>query len=325
MTHILLTGAGFSHNWGGMLAEGVFSYLLGCDELDDETRGLLWRARSNRGGFEDVLAALQLATDVASKKRHHNLTSALVGMFNGMGLAFMQREFEFKSPPDTRYSLTSFLQRFDAIFTLNQDTLLEQKYLPSVGPPKWGRGHQPGLKYPAGWCPTGTAHDRVAVMEPNPSDFTLAPGTQPYIKLHGSCNWNESPSGGRILIMGGQKALSINQFPLLTWYHDEFKRYLMRPEARLMIIGYSFSDAHINQAILDAVTGSQLKLFLVEPAGEKVLDKRDPRAQIPDHPGELMLQIPRRLIGMSQVPLSSTFNGNLVEHANLSRFFRGAA
>jgi len=129
MTRILLTGAGFSYNWGGMLASEVFSYLIGCDEIDDELRRLLWRDRN----FEDVLAALQRATDDEGKRRYQLLVSALAGMFNGMGQAFMQREFEFRNPPDTRYSLQSFLARFDAIFTLNQDTLLEQKYIPSSG------------------------------------------------------------------------------------------------------------------------------------------------------------------------------------------------
>jgi hypothetical protein len=43
--------------------------------------------------------------------------------------------------------------------------------------------------------------------------------------------------------MGGQKAVSINQFPILAWYQQEFRNYLLRPAA-LMVIGYSFSDAH---------------------------------------------------------------------------------
>ena len=47
-------------------------------------------------------------------------------MFNGMGLAFMQREFEFRNPPDTRYWLKGFLMLFDAIFTLNQDLFLSR-------------------------------------------------------------------------------------------------------------------------------------------------------------------------------------------------------
>jgi hypothetical protein len=143
VTRILLTGAGFSRNWGGMLATEVFQYLLGCGDLDLEVRRVLLRDRS----FEDVLAALQRATDADGKRRYDQLTSVLAGMFNEMGLAFMQREFEFRNPPDTRYSLANFLMRFDAIFTLNQDTLLEQKYIPFVGPPKWGRAHLPGMKY----------------------------------------------------------------------------------------------------------------------------------------------------------------------------------
>ena len=265
MTRILLTGAGFSYNWGGMLASEVFSYLIGCDEIDDELRRLLWRDRN----FDDVLAALQRATDDEGKRRYQLLVSALAGMFNGMGQAFMQREFEFRNPPDTRYSLQSFLARFDAIFTLNQDTLLEQKYIPLVGPPKWGRAHLSGIKYLGSPQLTGSVYDRIAVMEPNPGDFQMPPGIQPYIKLHGSCNWNDGPSGGRILIMGGQKAVSIGQFPILTWYHQQFRNMLMRPGARLMVIGYSFSDAHINDAIMDAIKRGDLKLFLVDPAGDR--------------------------------------------------------
>jgi SIR2-like domain len=317
MTHILLTGAGFSRNWGGMLAPEVFQYLLGCNELDEELRRLLLRDRS----FEDVLAALQRATDAESKRRYDQLTSALVGMFNGMGLAFMQREFEFRNPPDTRYSLTNFLMRFDAIFTVNQDTLLEQKYIPFVGPPKWGRAHLPGVKYLGNPELTGSVHDRIAIMEPNPSDFRLSPGVQPYIKLHGSTNWNDGSGGGRILIMGGQKAVSINQFPILSWYHRELRNMLIRPGARLMVIGYSFSDAHINDAVMDAIKHNDLKVFLIDPSGDKIFDKRDPRAMIPDHPGPLLETIPLRLIGISQRPIASTFNDDTVEHEKLTRFF----
>jgi hypothetical protein len=127
MGHILLTGAGFSHNWGGMLAHEVFQYLLGCTELDDDMRRLLWRDKNQGGGFEDTLVSLRHAKDDGTKAKYRLLTSCVAGMFNGMGQAFMQREFEFRNPPDSRCSLATFLARFDAIFTLNQDTLLEQK------------------------------------------------------------------------------------------------------------------------------------------------------------------------------------------------------
>lgn len=115
--------------------------------------------------------------------------------------------------------------------------------------------------------------------------------------------------------------MSIEQFPILSWYHQQFRDMLMRPGARLMVIGYSFSDAHINNAIMDAITLRDLKLFLVDPAGDRILDKRDPRATIPDHPDPLLDIILSRIIGISRRPISTTFNSDAVEHGNLCRFF----
>jgi hypothetical protein len=76
-----------------------------------------------------------------------------------------------------------------------------------------------------------------------------------------------------------------------------------------------------NDAIMEAIKKSDLKIFLVDPVGDKILDKRDPRAMIPDRPGPLLDTIPPRLIGISQRPISSTFKDDTVEHAKLSRFF----
>ena len=72
---------------------------------------------------------------------------------------------------------------------------------------------------------------------------------------------------------------------------------------------------------MDAVKGGSLKIFLVDPLGEKILDKRDPKALIPGPKSELMEVIAPRIIGMSQRPLSSTFDKDIVEHGNLSSFF----
>jgi hypothetical protein len=41
MSLILLTGAGFSRNWGGWLAAEVFEYLIGQDDLHPRTRDIL--------------------------------------------------------------------------------------------------------------------------------------------------------------------------------------------------------------------------------------------------------------------------------------------
>ena len=63
-----------------------------------------------------------------------------------------------------------------------------------------------------------------------------------------------------MLVMGGNKAVDINQYPLLRWYSQKFSEYLGRPQARLMVIGYSFGDAHINKTITDAADNGSLQL-----------------------------------------------------------------
>jgi SIR2-like protein len=320
MTRILLTGAGFSRNWGGWLANEAFEYLLGCTELDEPTRRLLWRSKESGGGFEDTLADLQNARDEQTKKRCADLTAALVGMFNEMGLGFMRRQFEFRDPPEVTYMVKTFLAQFDAIFTLNQDTLLEQHYLDMMVGGRWNGNNMPGVRplhphseaYP-------NPHARISPKQPDPDNFRLSPGIQPYIKLHGSCNWNAGTSGARILIMGGRKAISIDQFPLLSWYHGEFRSFLSRPGARLMVIGYSFSDRHINDAIAEGVERG-LKLFIVDPMGVDVLDKRrsEPVGRGRD---EYMDKLSPHIIGASRRPISSIFNDDVVEHARMMKFF----
>ena len=47
-----------------------------------------------------------------------------------MGQGYMQRRFEFSPQPDANRCVRAFLDRFTTIFTTNQDTLLEQKYIP---------------------------------------------------------------------------------------------------------------------------------------------------------------------------------------------------
>jgi hypothetical protein len=201
---------------------------------------------------------------------HRELTEAIIGMFNAMERGFMQRPFEFQN--EVRYMVATFLVRFDAIFTLNQDTLLEEHYLGNVVGGKWDGCRIPGIRpLGADAANLGSSQAKTAPQQPDPDNFRLSPRIQPYIKLHGSCNWSAGSSGPRILIMGGEKAIHIDQFPILNWYHSEFRRFLSAQNARLMVIGYSFGDAHINTAIREGVERG-LKLFIIHPRGIDVLD-----------------------------------------------------
>jgi hypothetical protein len=129
MGSILLTGAGFSRNWGGWLANEAFEYLLGSAHVDQPTRDRLWVAKEKRQGFEDVLAELQSQYDAQphgeNEKQLRNLTNAVTAMFEDMAIGFNAIMFD-----DTvAKAIKLFLACFNAIYTLNQDTFLEQKYI----------------------------------------------------------------------------------------------------------------------------------------------------------------------------------------------------
>ena len=129
--------------------------------------------------------------------------------------------------------------------------------------------------------------------------------------------------------MGGQKAVSIDQFPILSWYHREFKQCLLRPDAQLMVIGYSFSDAHINDAISDGVKRG-LKLFIIDPLGIDLFDRpqgkfretrRDDIEPLRPRRDVDMEVLARNVIGASRRPLASIFNDDVVEHQRVMKFF----
>lgn len=106
--------------------------------------------------------------------------TSVAGIFNRMNNTFMHVRFEFEDLPSVQHSVVAFLSRFHAIFTLNQDALLEQHYNPHIGPPmNWGRMNTPGMRFMPPFQPTGSRQDKFAVMEPNPPFTNFGTGAQP--------------------------------------------------------------------------------------------------------------------------------------------------
>jgi hypothetical protein len=119
-----------------------------------------------------------------------------------------------------------------------------------------------------------------------------------------------------MLVVGGNKVASIAQHPLLEWYHARFAGCLRAREARLMIIGYSFGDAHINKMIFDGIEAG-LKIFIIDPLGVDVMGSN---ASLPLNPG---FSIRNAIIGASRRPLLKTLSGqDVVEWNKVNRFFR---
>jgi hypothetical protein len=315
MTLILLTGAGFTRNWGGWLANEAFEYVLGRPEVSGELRRRLWEDKLEAQGFEDTLAKLQLLSrklgDVRAGELLQEFMMALVAMFNAMNLGLLAVDYDW-------HVLATFLARFDLIFTLNQDLLLECHYL-GRGQRKFDAVRMPGLKEvnPQPYIgPVSALHTK---WTPQAGKLEIEPRVQPYIKLHGSSNWTREGAQPRLLVLGGGKEIEITQDPLLNWYQQVFSQELRRPGTKLMVIGYSFGDEHINKAIEEAADEGGLTVFIVDPAGVDVLKSTKTLSGV-IHPQTIRDRLSPHIRGASRRLLLSTFGDDRVEHNKILTF-----
>jgi len=90
-------------------------------------------------------------------------------------------------------------------------------------------------------------------------------------KLHGSTNWRLTKSGGSRIVRGfaadtgpseeliifpsRQKYSESRKLPFLA-FQDRLRRFLARGECLLLVIGYSFSDEHLNELLFQGLRGN---------------------------------------------------------------------
>lgn len=313
---LLLLGAGFSYPWGGWLADEVFAYLLGCfpDQRHNHIRELLWQHQEGGNGFEGTLAKLK--AECAGKEPSADLrlvNNAVRDMFADMNRGFLNEGSVLFSA-----ELKRLLASFDIIFTLNQDLLLERHYVfadPASSLPEARKGKGAvlaGVAPDDGFIPqhldrAGWEKGRWLVGD----DLPKFGRPQPIIKLHGSSHWFKTSDPNDLMVIGGDKKEAIDADPLLKAYHACFAAALLKPGARLMIIGYSFSDPHINAAIVKAAEDNALRTFIVDPQGANVLNKCEPVPRA---------YLRKSLIGLSRRPLSELVDPTRAEHSKVVRF-----
>jgi hypothetical protein len=326
VARLLLIGAGFSRNWGGWLSDEVTDYFLTCEEVrnDRNIRDALAHSR-RRGGFESALSALQadfLHRGAIRGEQVARLQTAILRMFADMDRAFSQINFEFQN--EIPYLVRTFLAKFDAIFGLNQDCLLERHYFNAniqlSNPIRWNGWQIPGTRVivDPGRDPLDTTPLR---RTPDPTNFRVEDKLQPYFKIHGSYNW-ETDAGQKLLVMGANKMTSIQDHGLLRWSFETFKAYFARP-TRLMIIGYGFRDEHINRVLIDAATARRLELFVIDRLGAGALDQNnETRGGSIYVRSELDEILSPTLIGASQRPLREIFGTDRAEHMKVETFFK---
>ena len=312
---LLLLGAGFSKNWGGRLAREITADLQ--SRLQDNSYAL---ELLNRTNFEDALTTVQgIYAQSASQENERQLNAmqeALLDAFSAMNEVFeTMGTMEFSS--DIARSIRALLVGFDAIFTLNQDLLIELNYLNEDAAlwyeKKWQGYHLPGLR-PIQQQSAANRRTKFTWVPNAPFEINL--NSQPYFKLHGSIAW-QTTDGLPLLVIGRDKVGTIRHHPILHWNSEQFKQFLARPNTRLMVIGYSFTDDHINETIVNAHQNGSLKLmYLVHPAGKDILEKH-PKAAI---------KVPQPLQEIPciecRTPLRVTFSTDEVERKTLFRIFQ---
>jgi SIR2-like protein len=302
---VLLLGAGFSRNWGAPLSEEINGSLL-SDLHDDEALAKKLKDRP----FEELFSGFSTPSGSDDEARRQiRFQNAVTATFKRLNDTFHPSDLEFmRANLEIRFSVANFLSRFDLIFTLNQDLLLEKMYMLPGRPRVPVR---PGLER------VGSS----SVWRPN-GQHTMQLGTsvQPYVKLHGSTDW-EGEGGEALLIMGNAKSGAIERFSLLHWYHQEFKNCLSRGGVKLMVIGYSFQDEHINRVICTASKDCTLGTFIVDPRGRSVL--ADPKMR-----GALIPGPPRdvegiRIVGELRRSLREIFSGDRFATGEIDKFLSG--
>lgn len=264
---VLLTGAGWSRNWGAPLASEVWQQLLGHAQVraNDPLRQLLL----DEPRFEAALARVSAAPFTTDDRRvlEAAVTDIFIGMDRDVGRVqndgpniYAVQDFVFRS-----WGVQADNNEAGYFFTLNQDLWPERRlyneHVMGAAPPALpGLTMKPNLRFFSTGVPTYSS-DLELTPQADPRTNGRLKRQMNVIKLHGSFNWR-SADGGNVLIMGDGKSAQIDTHPLLAWYSDIFHQVLAAGDVRLMLIGYGFGDEHINAAIADAVEKHGLRVFV---------------------------------------------------------------
>ena len=268
---ILLTGAGFSHNFGVPLANELWASIINHGAIQNAQR--VRNAVLSDFDFESVYHRIMVGDYSLGEKS---------AMARGVEDAYAYVDEIIRSwgagtdspyPIDV-YKVQEMIARFAGtnaepgfFFTLNQDLFVERYYYNGLRP------HLPGIRQHTNkWFTNNfigrlqdedyvTLPDSEAIQRESP--FFEKVGFY-YLKLHGSSNWR-SADRTRRMVIGHDKDEQISTEPLLSWYFEVFTRVLSEGNRRLLVIGYSFRDSHVNKIIAKAIQNHGLRLFVMTP------------------------------------------------------------
>jgi hypothetical protein len=234
---VLLTGAGFTRNFGGFLANEMWDKIFNHEQVQNHP--FLVDLLKDNFDFESVYNQVmdgssyspeaQIALQQAVKSAYDQLDDASRG--------YWRPSASPTSPPLVSWQgFTKLLEHFASegnvrgyIFTLNQDVFVERWHsgekkllrILSMTPEVDFKGKMPWSRLRGGEL----TPEYYFQAPSNPKEVTeRISNLLYYVKLHGSLNWKSS-DGRDLMVIGGNKPAQIHREKLLQWYFDLFRRY----------------------------------------------------------------------------------------------------
>ena len=279
--HILLTGAGFTHNFGTPLADGLWAIIFNHQKVQEseKVRSTLLK----NSDFETVYHLIMEGQYSEEEKKAID-----IAIFDGyLDIDAIIRDFKFHAGAPYQVNIYKVQKMIDAftgnrkepgfIFTLNQDLFFERKYFNGERPTL------PGINSNSKWFSsifneTILDQDQIHGLPTSneietKSEIFLSNAKLYLLKLHGSCNWTSSIKQ-RQMVIGRAKVAQIKVEPLLSWYFEIFRAVLFQPNRKLLTIGYGFGDEHINSILKEGVLKYGLKIYIISPSPPSKLQNK---------------------------------------------------
>lgn len=263
----ILTGAGFSKNFGGFLSSEMWGQIFNNKKIqtDPDLRGML------KDDYDYESAYSKTLDSKLPEEKKQIMREVVLEAYKRLDDIFKGWMFNDSSAyPVNRYLLSEIWERAYSstprpsksfFFTLNQDLFMERHWnWASPGVPRFAR-----------------SQNDFGSQSFNPADFVELPSDNPearikkgledhagihYIKLHGSYGWKSS-DGTNQLVIGTKKESLIQKEPILQGYFDLFQSVIREGEKKALIVGYGFRDAHINALLVEGVEKYGLEIYIL--------------------------------------------------------------
>jgi hypothetical protein len=280
---ILLTGAGFTKNFGGPLAKELWSIIFSNPILEraPDVHNLLLQDFDFESVYNDVMGCTKLTLDATEaaptwESQQQALRTAVNEAYEYIDEKVRSFSFGQVAPhPVNIYLVQDFISKFVGtsnrpgyFFTLNQDLFVERHHYNGLAP------ILPGVQRHSSWFTTNGTQSLKAercVIPDLPGDIGLKDWPFFYMKLHGSSNWYTDDQ--ETMVIGRAKHTQIAAHAILAAYFDVFRSVLNCEGRRLLCVGYSFSDEHVNAAIADGVRAG-LRVYVLSPESPESLAAR---------------------------------------------------